>query len=345
MKAVIIFLLTCLFYSCSNSEDEQCCKCPPFDIVPSSPYDDPIWHPSGEIIGFNHTPIKEIKYTYGYDCPRQALYTYKTDSTGFWLINADGTNKRRVLPYTLNTPAWSPDGKWIGYSDNGQICIMPFDGEQFKTNNKITLTLKGSNYYPKWSNDMNMLAYISTICKEERTCGVWIYNITNKEESIIKPYGQNPEWSKHDHSSLCFSTKMIDNEGYHIGDTLWAYNTSTESISITKIIKSEPYIYQQIRNIFGYSYLYISTSGKGAPSIGSTEYIGTQLFITDFMINESTQLTQNGCISYSLSPNNKIVYTNFDFYRIDKTAGTLWTMNHDGSDKKPLTYNHFKTTY
>lgn len=72
----------------------------------------------------NHTPIKEIVYSNGYACPHQAVYKFANDSSGFWLINSDGTDMRRVVTRTLQTPAWSPNGKWLAFVENEQICKM-----------------------------------------------------------------------------------------------------------------------------------------------------------------------------------------------------------------------------
>lgn len=119
-RPILSFILLILI-SMQCDHDPNNLRCPGFDIEPESPYDDPIWHPSGSLIGFNHMPIKEIKYTYGYECPRQASYIYNYDSAGFYLINGNGLNKRMVLPYKLLTPAWSSDGQWIAFANGGQI--------------------------------------------------------------------------------------------------------------------------------------------------------------------------------------------------------------------------------
>ena len=55
------FLLILIIISCQDSEDIA--NCPPSDqIILSSPYQDSLWHPSGEFIGFNYTPLKRIIY-------------------------------------------------------------------------------------------------------------------------------------------------------------------------------------------------------------------------------------------------------------------------------------------
>lgn len=54
----LILIITVFLFSCKGNNEDR--GCPMFDIVLTSPYDNPVWHPSGEIIGFNHTPIKDV---------------------------------------------------------------------------------------------------------------------------------------------------------------------------------------------------------------------------------------------------------------------------------------------
>ncbi len=159
IKSNFILLLFLIFFiSCNKEEDSR----PIFNIEPSSPYDDPIWHPSGKLIAFNHKPIKEIHYNYGYDNPGMATYIYESDSAGFWIINSDGTNKRRLLPHKIGTPVWSPDGNWIAYVLGGQIFKMPFDGNKLDTNSVQQLTFEDRNFYPSWSPDGEWISYSSS---------------------------------------------------------------------------------------------------------------------------------------------------------------------------------------
>lgn len=155
-----ILLASLTLFSCKDIENNEK-NCPNFQIIPLSPYNEPIWHPSGKIIGFNHVPIKEIYYANGYNCPRQAIYTYEEDSLGFWLINSDGTNQHRVLGYYLNSPSWSPDGKWMLFEKNNQIYKMAFNGEVFDTMAIQQLTFSNRNFSPSWSPDGKWITYDS----------------------------------------------------------------------------------------------------------------------------------------------------------------------------------------
>lgn len=298
-----------------------------FDPITESPYNDPIWHPVAKIIGFNHMPIKEVYQENG----RQVFWKSTLDSMGFWLINSDGTNKRRILPYYLYNPMWSADGKWIAFSKGAQICVMPFDGEQFDTTAIQVLTNKGRNFSPKWNSDGTKIAFVESICDETLPCGIWTYSLeTKKREFIIK--GTSPDWVPH--TNLLTFLENISDNGVVLGDNIKIVDVKDISIlTLTKLVSPN------IDN----RYLQCSPNGNYIGFISILENgEGIQLYRINSDGTELTKLTSDYCTQFSWSPDGRIVYVQFNYRSIGKTNGTLWTMNGDGSNKQPLTFNKFE---
>jgi TolB protein len=321
---LIMILIT--FLSCNDGNDNNCS---PFESGLESPYNNPVWHPSGKIIGFNHKPIKEIHYYEGYDCPFQADYIYDIDSNGFWLVNIDGTKQRRVLPFILVCPAWSPDGKWIAFSNKAQICIMPFDGEHFDTTAIVFLTNMGRNFYPSWSPD-----------------GEWI----TFDSDMDSPTGLKFIWKMRNDGSLKKRIVYTPNIGEvrmpYWGDNLTILHrryTNEGSPEIFKMDSSGNNIVQLTNNEDFEKFPACSNNCNLIGYISQSKQDGD---IELWRINSDgtlpVQLTFNGCRSYSWSSGEEIVYLNFNGNRIDETNGTLWIMNYNGDKKRQLTYNIIK---
>jgi Tol biopolymer transport system component len=315
----LLFLISLILITCGENENEGIA--PPYPVT-ESPYDDPVWHPSGWIIGFNHTPIREIYQNKG----RQFYWKSDRDSMGFWLINADGTNMRRILPYYLNTPAWSPDGKWIAFSNNAQINIMPFDGEKFDTTAIQVLTDIGNNFFPSWSPDGEWIAYDSNANSPKGQYFIWKMKndgTSKKTISYTPNLGETrmPFWKKD------FSIIHQRYVGVGSPEIFGMDSTGYNEIRITdnKIHETFPKSSPDNKYI-----TYISYSG------------GLTLNKIDVSTNKTLNLT-NCCVNYSWSPNGeKIVYVNFYYSHIYETTGSLWIMDADGGNKQPLTYNSFQ---
>jgi Tol biopolymer transport system component len=166
-------------------------------VVAGSPYNSPIWHPSGKFIGFNHTPLKLIAYF----SPCYPEEEFEDNETGFWLINSDGTNMRRIFPYTLSNPAWSPDGQWIAFEQSGQICKMRFTGNGFDTGTLVQLTTSSHNFFPAWSPDEKWIAYDRSLPDASGPAGIWRMKIDGSSKQALFG-GSFPSWSPNGNTIL-----------------------------------------------------------------------------------------------------------------------------------------------
>ena len=320
LKLILFSVAILSFFEGCHKTDDQNAGCPIFSIVPKQPYDDPVWHPSGEIIGFNHKPIKEINYSYGYECPMQASYYYEEDSAGFYLIDVNGMNQRRALPYYLLTPAWSHDGKWIAFSKGGQIFKMPFDGEKFDTTAIEQLTFEGGNFFPAWSPDDEWIAYDSDFDSKNGAYYSWKMRSNSTNKTLIAN-GRMPSW---ENQSIVI----------YIGLEYQIYSISLTDSTVTQITdKKSVKMYPKFNpdnSIIAYYSVGNDPEENGIWLTGSNKGNNGQMLVSE-------------ASSFSWSPDGKnIVYLHrANNYRIDKETGVLWIINTETKEKRQLTYNHF----
>jgi len=309
------------------------CKDKPSDLDCSSfgkaislipPYRDPICHPSGKIIGYNYTPLKEVIYYQGYNCPFEADYIYDNENSGFWLMDSDGQNQRRALPYFLNSPSWSPDGNWITFS-NRNICKMQFDGECFDTTSIIQLTSSGYDFFPAWSPSGNYLAYDNTECGSvvnpipPNSCGILTMDKDGNNKSFVAR-GRFPYWGHSEDTIyyMLFYYDLINKRENKIIDA--------EAMSFT--LEPWPSFNSQKNKIF-FLGRYIDVPGR------------IKLYSVDPSGNNFKLASNDPMLYFSFMPDGRIVYLFFDGEHIDYQKGTLWIMDEDGQNKHQLTYNDF----
>ncbi|MFB6340476.1 hypothetical protein ACE1ET_02080 [Saccharicrinis sp. FJH62] len=318
-------LFTIVFCSCDNKNDIDCID---YSIIPKSPYDSPIWHPSDTLIGFNHDPLTKVIHYQGIgNCPGTKQYRYDTAREGYWLINPDGSNMRRALSFMLITPSWSPDGKWIAFSLNAQIAIMPFNGKEFDATSVRILTESGENFNPTWSHDGKRIVYSQRVCNTTVECGVWIVDIESCQTKLIEYNSHAPYWYSNS-DSLIFLSRNTDT-----GESVKLYCNDT-----LKTLYKIPSAFYDIQHLAAFKNLlsFMATKNDGN---------GYQLYTVNLYTHDFKQLTTDYCYNYSWSPNGKIVYINYGYYEVNETLGALWIMDKYGDNKCQITKNVYENIY
>lgn len=311
MKRILygLVLFSCFsLLACRKNNSER--DCIQLAIVPYKPFSDPVWHPNGQLLGFNHTPQTGI---FPMDTPPCEWYmnAVNRDSTGFYLMNKDGTGFKRVTNYYLYYPSWSPDGNWLAFCVPPHIYKMGFDGVNFDTANIIQLTATGANFHPSWTPEGDTIYYDSNVGTNGQGYYVWKMAADGTGYTGIEGTGRQP-----------FAGS--DNRVYYIG----LYN---EIFSMKKDGTDKK---QETFN--------------GKSSKRTSMYYESKVFFWDAAIFSSPttmyspkQLTNFAGESYTISKNGEVVYLTMEFPITDKRCGTLWIMNADGSDKRQLTFNNF----
>jgi len=184
-----------VFIGCEKNpmQDDSSDCLPVRPNIAASSFGWPVWSPDGKNIAFNHTPVKRI-----YRDPVDCLYYYEfhQDSAGFWMINADGRNQRRVLDFSLGEPDWSPDGQWITFDgQSAQIYKIRVVDGNFAMGSLTQLTTEGRNFFPSWSPDGQWIAYDSNLNNPSGGYSIWRMRNSGQDKQLLIS-GRMADWSE-----------------------------------------------------------------------------------------------------------------------------------------------------
>lgn len=324
MKDIILIILLALilpFAACrKNTNTNFVCAIPA--IVPFQPYSYPVWHPNGQLLGFNHTPLVSIETTGAAPCTWYS-YIANSDSTGFYLMNKDGTGVKRVTNFTLSAPAWSPDGKWLAFSLGPNIYKMLFDGNAFDTIQIVQLTTDAGNFFPSWTANSDTIYFDSNKDAPE---GTSFYSI----------------WKMR--SDGTGKTRLTQSAG--IGDTRQPFVGSDDKIYCVGYVSGQSEIFSISKD--GLNQKQVTFNGQYR-NRDSPKFWQGNLFYNDnatlrvVKTNKDDIPITNPAVTYDISVSGEIVYCKmyYDIMKYYKQIGTLWVMNADGSNNRQLTFNNF----
>lgn len=288
--SLILFLVFCS--ACKEDEIVRPVDPPPPPSGASIRDFEPSWSPDGHTIAYFHIDTS-------------------ASTTGIFLIDTNGTNKRQLVTGYCGSPDFSPDGNWIVFH-SGQIYKMKINGDSL-----TQLTNGGSNYYPSWSPDGDWIVYDDPI--------VGSYNILKVKKDGVEIIGicydaRMPSWSPNG-SNLVLQKYLVVSGNTSL--ELFKIDTTNQNpIRITNNNNDELYprispdgqkilFTQKHETSLNYQIYTIQTDGSGL-----TKLTDTQGYTSDF------------------SPDGeKIVYCDSS-----PNNGRLWIMNKDGTNKRQLTF-------
>lgn len=138
-----------------------------------------------------------------------------------WTMRQDGTEQRMLFASAQEdnaSPAWSPDGRWLAFTRNGQVMVARPDGTEVRL-----LDTEGAG--PMWSPDGTRLVY-------GKDRDVWTVNADGSDPHRIidGDYASAPTWSPTG-DLIAFTQYDNATSQYRNGDSeIHTYNTDTGDI-------------------------------------------------------------------------------------------------------------------
>ena len=125
-----------------------------------------------------------------------AFVSDRGGSPQIYIIAADGTNERPLLSLggQMDSPAWSPDGRFIAFTWNGGGGGFDIYLADVASGQVLKLTREGRNENPTWSPDSRHIAFQSN---RSGRWEIWAMHIDGSEpRQLTRTGGRSPSWSK-----------------------------------------------------------------------------------------------------------------------------------------------------
>jgi Tol biopolymer transport system component len=146
-----------------------------------------------------------------------------------FVINADGSNDLWLdnTPGSCRQPAWSPNGNWIAYNEDGNIKVFqPQPGGGAMNHNNLTSDFMATDIDPTWSPDSNRVLF-------SRDGNLWVLNFNNSEPWNSGPASQfsNASGSQHTEPAWAPDAPQIAFASDETGDSdVWVMGSMANPI-------------------------------------------------------------------------------------------------------------------
>ncbi len=262
-----------------------------------------------EIVLYNNTP------NYG-------TYIFKEDSIGLWTADRTGSNQKFQIKgfNEYFTSCWSPDGKWLAFSDSQSLYKIAYKNSEFDSASVSIIRNNVQPWYPVWSPDGNWIAFGSGN-------GIKIIKNNGDDYKYI-PRSLHGHW--HPDSKRIISKTFDVTES---GTSFLIHYPFEDTSPDTLLARPD------CRNKFPK----FSPDGKKIAFVSISENESQiNIWLMDINGNNLSKLTECGTNAYfDWSPDGTaIVYVKYNFNDWSYENGTLWEIDINTHQNKQITFNN-----
>ena len=255
---------------------------------------------------------------------------YGNPQAQLFLINADGTNNRRIITTSLglNHMDWSPDGTQIattGYTNDVTNSLYKFNADGTGLT-RLTNLEGAKDYVPAWSPNGSLISFTRIYNDGTNRRELWMMNSDGSNQHSIGINGSFAKWSPNGTGLIYFSDKSGNSEIY----TCNADGSNEQKLTNTSSNETFPSYSHDGRKIT-YS---VDTGTTNSWEINVMNADGTG----------AVRLTNNNSFDAMSwwSPDDQFIA--FESERSAANHDEVYIMNADGSNVRRLTNSSGNTT-
>ncbi len=235
------------------------------------------------------------------------------NATGIYLMDSTGGNIRQIISGDGVGLTWSPDSRWIAFSQGGTLYKVKPTGDSLTIVTDVPGAIR-----PAWSPTGTKIAFV----QRSPGYGIWIYDFTKNAATQLLSSGDFPSWNPLTGELVFLNAQFDQTSGYVYYNYVAVDSAGVGTRSLGTFATAADVGFSPI-------------SPKGNSIVLGVKRPDdyAEVWVYNLAALTITQLTSDGGDYPSWSPDgSRILFT-----RTQPGDGGLWIMNLDGSGKRRLT--------